>query len=161
MRRLSSLAYPYSFFEALRAEAPDSVWTSIVEWRGKTVAGLVTLLFRDTVMPYFIGTTNLAKKCSAANFIYLAVMERAVAEGYRVFDFGRSRRDNEGSYNFKRFNGFEPQALGYQQYVPEGATPPDLSPSDAKYRFARQIWPKLPLFVTRSVGAYLAKQIPG
>jgi len=84
-----------------------------------------------------------------------------VAEGYRVFDFGRSRRDNEGSYNFKRFNGFEPHALGYQQYVPEGATPPDLSPSDAKYRFARQVWPKLPLFVTRSVGAYLAKQIPG
>jgi FemAB-related protein (PEP-CTERM system-associated) len=161
MRRLASLAYPYSFFENLQTEAPDRVWTSIVQWRGKTVAGLVTLLFRDTVMPYFIGTTDRARKCSAANFIYLAVMERAVAEGYRVFDFGRSRRDNEGSYNFKRFNGFEPQPLGYQQYVPPGAEPPDLSPSNAKYRLARKVWPKLPLFVTRPVGAYLARHIPG
>jgi FemAB-related protein (PEP-CTERM system-associated) len=161
MRRLASLAYPYSFFEALLREAPDRVWTSTVQWKSRTVAGLVTFLFRDTVMPYFIGTTDQAKRCSASNFIYLALMERAVEEGYRVFDFGRSRKDNEGSYNFKRFNGFEPHPLEYQYYAPPGRMPPDLSPGSAKFRIFRRVWPHVPLCITRPLGALLSRHIPG
>jgi hypothetical protein len=118
-------------------------------------------MFRDTVMPYFIGTTDDARRCSAAHFIYLTVMERAVACGYRIFDFGRSRRDNSGSYNFKRFNGFEPRPLGYQIYTAPGAKAPDLSPDSRKFQLVRRFWPRLPLWMTRMAGGYLAKHIPG
>lgn len=161
MRRLASLSYPFSFFRRLIDETPGKHWVTTLRWRGRIVAGLVTFLFRDRVMPYFIGTTNLAKRCGAANLIYACVMERGVAAGYRIFDFGRSRRDNAGSYNFKRFNGFEPKPLAYQCHQAPGCPPPNLTPTNPKYRLARRVWPHLPLFVTRRVGAMLAKHIPG
>ena len=161
MRRLGSLAYPYRFFQRLVEATPDRHWVSLVRWDDRPVAGLVTFLFRDTVMPYFIGTTESARECSAANFIYLTVMERAIEQGYRIFDFGRSRRENSGSYNFKRFNGFEPRPLGYQVYAAPGAAVPDLSPDSRKFQFARRLWPYLPLWLTRVVGAHVARHIPG
>jgi CelD/BcsL family acetyltransferase involved in cellulose biosynthesis len=134
---------------------------SLVRRQGRAVAGLVTFLFKDRVMPYFFGSTPEATRCSAANFTYLTVMERGVAAGYRVFDFGRSRSDNTGSYNFKRFNGFEPRPLGYQRCTLPGRQAPDLTPDSSRVRLARRVWPFLPLFVTRSLGARLSRHIPG
>lgn len=161
MRRLASLNYPYSFFERLIALTPDRHWVSIVEYDRRPVAGLVTFLFRDRVMPYFIGTTSAARECSAANFIYLCAMERGVEEGYRVFDFGRSRRENIGSCDFKRFHGFEPRALGYQ-WLSLGKSPRvNLSPDDPWFRQARRLWRGLPLCVTRPLGSQLSRHIPG
>ena len=161
MRRLASLTYPLKFFERLVSATPDRHWTCVVRWSGRTVAGLLTFLFRDRVMPYFIGTTDEAKRCSAANFIYFVTMERAVEESYRVFDFGRSRRDNTGSYDFKRFHGFEPRPLGYQCYTRPGSAPPNLTPTNPAFALARRVWPHLPLRLTQIVGCRLAKHIPG
>jgi FemAB-related protein (PEP-CTERM system-associated) len=161
MRRLASLNYPYSFFERLVTQTPGKHWVSLVRWKGRPVAGLVTFLFKDRVLPYFIGTTDDAKRCSAANYIYLTVMERAVQEGYRVFDFGRTRRDNGGSFAFKRFQGFEPRPLGYQVYTAPGADTPNLSPDNPKFNLTRRVWSHLPLCVTRPLGAALARHIPG
>lgn len=161
MRRLGSLNYPYSFFEQLVANTPDRHWVCLVCRDGRPVAGLFTFLFRESVIPYFIGTTDEAKRCSAANLVYLTAMERGVAQGYRAFDFGRSRRENRGSYDFKRFNGFSPRPLQYQTYTLPGSRPQNLTPSNPKFRTARALWKYLPLFVTRSVGARLARHIPG
>jgi len=161
MRRLGSPNYPCGFLRALVEHTPDRHWVSLVRWNGRPVAGLVTFLFRDRVMPYFFGATDAAKACSAANFIYLTAMERGVEEGYRVFDFGRSRRDNTGSYDFKRFHGFEPSPLGYQVYVPPGSTPPDLTPSNPRFGLARRVWRRLPLFATRALGAIVSRHLPG
>lgn len=161
MRRLGSLAYPFSLFERLAQATPKEHWVSVVRWRDRPVAGLVTFLFKDRVMPYFIGTTNEARRCSAANYVYLTAMERGVRSGYRVFDFGRSRRDNTGSYNFKRNSGFEPRPLGYQHYLAPGHIAPDLTPDDRRFRLARRLWTHLPLCVTRTAGARLARHIPG
>ena len=161
MRRVASIAYPFSFFRALIARTPNRHWVCVVRRDGRTIAGLVTFLFNNSVIPYFFGAVDEARRYDAGNFIYLTVMERAVAAGYRVFDFGRSRRDNAGSYDFKRFCGFEPRPLAYQYYVPPGCAPPKMSPSDGRYRVARRVWPRLPLAVTRLVGGWLSRHLPG
>ncbi len=161
MRRLGSLAYPFRFFEQLINQTPGAHWVSIARWNGEPVAGLVTFLFRDRVMPYFFGSTDDAKPCSAANLIYLRAMERGVEQGYRVFDFGRSRKDNVGSFNFKRFHGFTPRPLEYQVHVAPGQTAPNLSPDNKTFSFARSIWKNLPLGLTQSLGAQISRHIPG
>lgn len=161
MRRLASLPYPFRFFESLANHTPDAHSVLLVRRNGRPVAGLMTFEFRGTVLPYFIGTAPEAKRCSAANFIYLTAMERGVSDGCRIFDFGRSRRENVGSFDFKRFNGFTPRPLEYQMYVTPGAKSPNLSPSNPKFRFARAVWRHLPLSVTRAVGTRLAREIPG
>lgn len=161
MRRLGSLSYPYLFFRRLIEHTPDQHWVSIVYKNEKPVAGLVTFLYKDRVMPYFFGSTSDATGCSAANYVYLTAMERGVEEGYRTFDFGRSRIDNTGSYGFKKNQGFEPRPLGYQCYVPEGCKTPNISPSNPKIQVARKIWSHLPLSFTKLAGAKLAKHLPG
>ena len=161
MRRLASLNYPFSFFRSLITETPGRHWVSLVRWRGRPVAGLVTFLHNDRVMPYFIGTTDEARACSAANYIYLATMERAVAAGYRVFDFGRSRFNNKGSFDFKRLQGFEPRTLGYQLHTLPGHVRPDLNPSSGRFKLARAVWRRLPLVVTKSLGARIARHVTG
>jgi hypothetical protein len=121
----------------------------------------VTFLIRDRVMPYFFGASREARRCSAANFVYFCTMQRAVAAGFRVFDFGRSRQDNPGSYDFKRFHGFEPRPLEYQRYLAPGYAAKSLSPSDHRFHWARRVWPVLPLRLTQLLGARLARHVPG
>ena len=161
MRRLGSLCYPFRFFEAIADRFGPRCWISVARWNQRVVAGLLTLVRGDTVMPYFYGATRAARHCHAANFIYAATMERAVAAGCRVFDFGRSRVDNEGSFAFKRLQGFEPKPLEYQVCVPQGRRGVELSPNAGLFRHARRVWPWLPLSATQYLGAFLSRHIPG
>ena len=161
MRRLASLNYPYRFFEELVARSPSGHLVSMVYDGSRPVAGLVSFIFGDTVLPYFVGSTEDANRLSAFNLIYQTLAERAVELDLRVFDFGRSRIDNTGCCDFKRFQGFEPTPLEYQCDTQPGHKPPDLTPSNPRFSLARRIWPKLPLPVTARLGAWLAKHVPG
>jgi FemAB-related protein (PEP-CTERM system-associated) len=172
MRRLASPNYPACFFRALiERTSPASSWprvatdathvVQIIRHRGKPIAGLISFLYRGTLLPYFSGTDDRFQKYHPNNYLYLTAMEEGVRLGARVFDFGRTRVDNEGPYNFKRFQGFEPTPLHYQYYVPQGGRAPDLYPENPRLSLARRVWPRLPLAVTRPLGAWLTKSIPG
>ncbi len=161
MRRLASLAYPFSFFEALMRELPEKPVVSVFRCGGRVIGGLMTLVYRGTAMPYFVGVDARFGRLNPYNFVYLTAMERAVADGCHTFDFGRSRLDNVGACAFKRNQGFEPEVLGYQTYVPAGATAVSLSPSNPRFAMARRVWPMLPSVVTRPLGGWLSKHVPG
>ena len=161
MRRLASINYPYRFFERLFDEFRERCWICVARRAGRPVAGLVSFLFRDRVMPYFFGCEEEARSCGAASFLYSCVMERGAAEGFRVFDFGLSRRDNTGSCDFKRFHGFEPRPLAYQRYFVESKKQVDLAPTNPAFELVRRVWPHLPMAVTRPAGAFLSQFVPG
>jgi hypothetical protein len=161
MRRLASIAYPYRFFAELMAGLGERFWISVAWIQERPVAGTISFVFRDTVMPYVLGVDERIKCEGAANLLYWSVMERAVQSGLRRFDYGRSRADNPGAVGFKKNQGFEPRPLGYQRYVPPGRRPPNLKPSNPRFALARQIWQRLPLPVTRVLSNWLAKSIPG
>lgn len=161
MRRLASLSYPFRFFRELLERLGENAWVTTV-WRGRRpIAGLLSFVHRDTVMPYFVGVDERVSCTGTANLLYAAVMERAVECGLRRFDFGRTRSDNVGPCSFKRNQGFKPVTLGYQRYVPPGREPPDLTPTNPRFALARRIWPRLPLALTRVMGSWLAKSVPG
>lgn len=171
MRRLASPNYPARFFQALidrteHASYPRSAdgvghVVQLVLRQGQPIAGLISFLHRGTMIPYFSGCDDRYQMYHPNNFLYLSAMEEGVRLGARSFDFGRTRIDNEGPYNFKRFQGFEPTPLNYQYYVPSGGKAPDLHPGNPRLSLARRIWPRLPLAVTRPLGAWIAKSIPG
>jgi len=161
MRRLGSINYPYRFFAELLARLGEWAWVSVA-WRGvQPVAGTISFVFRDTIMPYILGADERIRCDGAANLLYLSVMERAVRSGLRFFDYGRSRADNTGAVGFKKNQGFEPRPLGYQRYVPPGQRPPDLKPSSPRFALARRVWRRLPLAATRALGAWAARSLPG
>ena len=161
MRRLASLNYPYRFFKTLVERTPGTALTAVVYYRRRPVGGLLTLMYGDTVMPYVAGLDDRYRFANVSNFLYMSLMEWAVAERYRVFDFGRSRRDNVGSCNFKRFHGFVAMPLDYQRIAATGRKVADLTPTASRFALVRRVWPYLPTTVTRPVGAWLAGHIPG
>ena len=161
MSRLASLSYPYRFFEELIARTAGEHLVSVVSYKGRPVAGLVTFLFEGTAMPYFVGADERFKHVSAYNFVYFAVMEQAVSLGCRVFDFGRSRRDNSGSCAFKRNQGFEPVSLHYQTLNLDGRRAANLTPSNPRFALARRVWPRLPMALTCPLSGWLSRHIPG
>lgn len=161
MRRLASPNYPYRFFESLAQSTPGAHWVQLVRHEGRAVAGLVTFLHRDRVMPYFIGIDERADLYGLSHYLYEENMRLAVASGYRIYDFGRSRIDNSGACNFKRLCGFEPTLLEYQTFVAPGRAAPDLSPGSPRWSAARRLWKRMPLTITRPLGGWLSKSIPG
>lgn len=161
MRRLGSLAYPFSFFDSLLRRFEERCWVTLLTRRHRPVAGLVSFLFRGDVMPYFFGASGEARKWCAANYIYRCAMERGAREGFSHFDFGRSRIGNAGSFNFKKFHGFEPTPLEYQTIHLTSRRSQSLSPGSSRVALARKLWPQLPLAVTNALGARLAKHLPG
>ncbi|MBN1342909.1 MAG: FemAB family PEP-CTERM system-associated protein [Phycisphaerae bacterium] len=161
MRRLGSPNYPFRFFRSLVDHTPDAHVVSLVRYRGRPAAGLVTFIFGDTVLPYFSGCDETLDRYGVNNVLYLSLMEWAVEHGLRQFDFGRSRKENRGAYEFKRHQGFEPEPLGYQLYTPPGRQAPELTPGKGKFALAQRIYRRIPLCLTKRLGAWLAKAIPG
>jgi FemAB-related protein (PEP-CTERM system-associated) len=161
MRRLGSLNLPRAFFATLRDQLGPRCWISLAYQGARPVAGLLSFVHRDTVLPYYLGVDERVRSTGVTNLLYRAVMERAVKAQLRTFDFGRTRYENKGPFAFKVNQGFEPRTLGYQTYVPAGQTPADLTPANPRYRLARSLWCRLPLGVTRSVGQRLSRWVAG
>lgn len=161
MRRLGSLNYPRRFFRELALGLRDRLWVTTV-WRGpRPVAGVVSFSDRETIRPYFSGLDERVRCTGCANLLYRALMERAIEEGHARFDFGRTRRENAGAFEFKKNQGFEARPLEYRRFVPAGREPMDVSPSNPRFAPARRMWPRLPISFTRPLGAWLSRSFPG
>jgi len=91
--------------------------------------------------------------------MYWELMCHAARAGYGTFDFGRSR-EGTGAYHFKRHWGFTPTPLAYQYVLLRRRDLPDVTPSNARFRVATEVWKRLPLGVTRWLGPYIARYLP-
>jgi FemAB-related protein (PEP-CTERM system-associated) len=119
--------------EVLVVHAPD----------GAPLSAVLTLYFRDTVLPYFAGDTLRARELAANDFKYWRVMQRAADRGATTFDFGRSKRGT-GPFDFKRNWGFEPTPLHYQYRLLRSRDVPQLNPLNPRYRLMIETWRRLP-----------------
>ncbi|MHC4984281.1 MAG: GNAT family N-acetyltransferase, partial [Planctomycetota bacterium] len=160
LRRLGSPNYRRKLFHALQAEYGDDCVCAAVRDNGRFVAGVVSFVFRDEIVPYFSGSLPEAMAKRANNVMYLRLMEYAVRRKLRLFDFNRTRRDNRGPYDFKRHHGFAPAPLHYQVFLNRAKKMPNLSPSNCRYALAGKLWRKMPLWLTKRAGQRITKWIP-
>jgi len=160
LKRLGSPNYRRRLLrELLKCFGEDCVCL-VVRDNGTPVAGVVSYVFRDEIVPYFSGSLEAGMAMNANNVMYLRLMEYAIRRGLRWFDFNRTRRDNSGPYDFKRHHGFEPTPLHYQVSLNRSRELPNLSPSNRRFALAGRIWRKLPLWMTRAAGGRITKWIP-
>jgi hypothetical protein len=110
------------------------------------------------VLPYYGGGGDIARKYKANDFMYWEVMRRAAEKGVSLFDFGRSKKGT-GSYRFKTHWGFDPEPLYYEYVLVEATEPPNLNPTNPKYKYFIEVWKRLPLKVSQVVGPWLAKDL--
>lgn len=156
---LGTPVFAKAYLRAILEEFHDASSILLIEKDGKPLSGVLSLYFKDQVIPYYSGAYLEARKWAANDYLYWALMSDAASKGCRLFDFGRSKKDT-GPYHFKRHWGFEPRPLRYQYYLNRIDDLPDLSPANPKYQKKIELWKRLPLWATKLLGPRIVKNIP-
>src|SRR5207244_689387 len=107
----------------------------------KLIAGVLCFYFKDQVMPYYGGSLAEFNKDSPNNFMYWSLMEQSCREGFRYFDFGRSKRPT-GSFAFKSSWSMQMTELPYRYQLIRAKQVPQLSPVDHKFELPVAMWKK-------------------
>jgi FemAB-related protein (PEP-CTERM system-associated) len=160
-QRLGSPSLPYRWFRALREEFGSRLVLHIVrEPGGAPVAAVISFVMNDVLYAYYSGAAHSRHKTGVNNFMYCSIMEWASEQGYRLFDFGRSRRDT-GPAAFKKNMGFTATPLYYQYWMlrPD-AHIPEFNPSNPKLDLPRRVWSYLPSLLARGLSGPLSKYLP-
>ena len=148
---------PKAFFAAMQKHFGKDCEILIVKSKtGELLTGVLSLFFKEEVLPFYAGDYPAARDLAANDFKYWAVMQRAADRGARLFDFGRSK-SGTGPYSFKKNWGFEPLQLHYQYLGLEGRPIPENNPLNPKYRLMIATWRKLPKPLVSWLGPQVVK----
>ncbi len=157
--RLGTPVFSKKYLRNMLETFKDKSSVLIIFKDGQPLAGVISFYFQDQVIPYYSGAYPDARKYAANDYLYWALMSDSADKGYRVFDFGRSKKDT-GSFHFKRHWGFEPRLLHYQYYLNNLEEVPNISPANPKYKRRIELWQKLPIWATKIIGPAIVKYIP-
>lgn len=158
VRNLGTPMFPKRYFTTLLEKFGSACDVVTILDNGKPVAAVMNFYFGNSVMPYYGGGTEGARKNGANDLMYWEVMRRAAMTGYRRFDFGRSKA-NTGAFAFKKNWGFEPEWLEYEYRTKNGAPLPEKNPLNPKYSLFIAAWKHLPLPVANRLGPLLIRSL--
>ena len=158
VHRLGTPVFSREYFRVLKQVFQDDCELLTITKDGRTISSVMSFYFRDEVLPYYGGGTGEARNLAGNDFMYWELMRRACVKGYKIFDFGRSKR-NTGSFDFKKNWGFEPQQLHYEYQLHQSNKIPDHNPLNPKYKFFIKTWQKLPLTIANLIGPYIVKNL--
>jgi FemAB-related protein (PEP-CTERM system-associated) len=159
MRNHGTPMFPLRYFVCLLQEFGPNCRILAVFREGRMVAGVLTFFFRNQVLPHYAGARREAFHYAVNDFMYWHLLCYGAEQGYRVFDFGRSKQGT-GAYQFKCHWGFEPIPLAYQYYLVRQTTVPDLNPLNPRFSLAIHMWKCLPLWLTQRLGPAIVRFFP-
>jgi FemAB-related protein (PEP-CTERM system-associated) len=158
LRNLGTPVHSKRFFQTLVEVFGDQCEITTVVHDSVPISTVLTFYFRDQVLPYYGGGSPRAREHAAFDFMYWDVMRRACEQGYRIFDYGRSK-SGTGSFAFKKHWGFDPEPLHYEYKLIRRREAPDVNPLNPKYQAFIALWKRLPLPMANAFGPYLARQL--
>ncbi|MFT5732172.1 MAG: FemAB-related protein (PEP-CTERM system-associated) [Planctomycetota bacterium] len=159
-RSLGSPALPATFFTRLLEIFGKRATVHVVKRGGEPLSAVMSFLFRDQVLAYYSGTgEGVDRAYKASCFMYMALQEWSIEQGYRVFDFGRSRKES-GPFSFKTHQGFEARDLHYSFCLVKDTGLPTLNPSNPKTKVLQETWKRLPLALTTRLSGRAARYLP-
>lgn len=160
LRRLGTPAFPRRHFTALLENFRGSVDIRESVLQDSVVAAVLTFYFRDQVLPYYGASNPAFNEYAPNNYMYFDLMRWGGQNGYRVYDFGRSKTVNSGSFDFKAHWGMQMQPLPYEMLLVRRKELPDYSPNNPRLQTAIRLWQRVPLPITRLVGPVFLRLVP-
>jgi FemAB-related protein (PEP-CTERM system-associated) len=158
VRNLGTPVFPRRLFaNGLKAFGSECKVFS-VHWKKLTVAVAWTLFYKDRLAPHYCGSLKEYNHLSVNSYMYFMIMKYARENGYRLFDFGRSKKGT-GSFSFKKHWGMGMFELPYQYALIRRQSLPDMSPLNPKFSLGIEVWRRLPLPVTRLVGPMISRHL--
>ncbi len=158
VKRHGTPALPKRYFALLKEVFGTDCEVLTVLHQGRVVSTVLTFYFRDEVLPYYAGDTEDARQLAANDFKYWELMRRGCERGYKIFDYGRSKRGT-GQFDFKKNWGFEPQPLHYEYFLVKAPRVPEHNPTNPKYRLFIEMWKRLPTPVANTLGPHIVKHL--
>jgi FemAB-related protein (PEP-CTERM system-associated) len=158
VRQLGTPVFPLRLFSMGMERFGKDCRIFSVHYNGKLAAAVWTLLYKDQVLPYYGGSLREFNRLAVNNFMYWKLMEWGSANGYHVFDFGRSKKGT-GSFDFKKRWGMSMTDLPYQYFLLNSSAMPDTSPLNPKFSLAIKAWQRLPLNLTQWIGPMISKHL--
>jgi FemAB-related protein (PEP-CTERM system-associated) len=158
-RRLGAAPFPRRLFEAIRDRFGKHASLLTVWHRGRVVGGVISFYYGNRVLPYYAASLPATSTLAVNDYLYWELMRRSCIDGYQVFDFGQSD-PGSGTWDYKRYWGFEPEPMPYQYVTPKGHDALDPVGGGIGRRTFVELWKRLPLSVTRTVGPFLIRRLP-
>ena len=159
VHRLGTPVFSKAMFSAFQAAFPKQ-WKLFGVRKGATaIAGVFCFQFGDRMMPYYGGALPEFYKDSPNNFMYWNLILHSCRAGFRIFDFGRSKRGT-GAFQFKESWSMEQTGLPYRYHLVRAKDVPQLSPLDQKFQLPITLWKKMPLAWTKIIGPQVIRWIP-
>lgn len=159
MRNLGTPVYPRQLFKNILLEFGDKTRICTVYADDRPIASGFIAGFKDTLQIPWASSLGKYNRFSPNMMLYWNILKFACDEGYKNFDFGRST-PNEGTYKFKKQWGAKPVQCYWQYWLASGEEMPEINPHNPKYKYAIEIWQRLPLSVTKFLGPKIVKFIP-
>lgn len=159
VHRLGTPVFPKELFTALRNEFPKQCRIFGVRKGKQAIAGVLCLYFNDQVLPYYAGALPEFYKDSPNNFMYWNLIAQSCGEGFKHFDFGRSKKGT-GSFAFKSAWSMKVTELPYRYQLVKATEVPHLSPVDQKFQLAVSLWKRMPFSCSKIIGPRLIRWIP-
>lgn len=156
VRNLGTPVFPRALFREVLAAFGDEADVLTVRRGDEPLASVLSLYFRDTVFPYWGGSTTAGRNALGADAMYFGLMLHARARGFTRYDFGRSKTGT-GTAAYKSYWGFEPVPLRYLTRTWPGETARVVNPLSHRYRLQIAAWKRLPLWVANTIGPQLSR----
>jgi lipid II:glycine glycyltransferase (peptidoglycan interpeptide bridge formation enzyme) len=114
------LPQPYLFFESLwnSLKAEGMVDIMHARFHGQIVSSILLIKYKDTVVYEYGATLPDKSSLHSMHFLLWEAIKRSVAEGYKIFDFGRTSSDQAGLALFKSRWGTQATNL-YYVHIPD------------------------------------------
>lgn len=159
MRDLGTPVHNFNFFRNILREFPNQANILITSYEEKAMGAMFLLKFKDIMYAPWVSSYRQYFHLNPNNMLYWEAIRYGCEEGFKYFDFGRSKW-NSGTFRFKKPWGAIPKQLQYLYYLNSLDNMPNLDPSSQKYRALTQVWKRLPVSIATMVGPKIRRNIP-
>lgn len=159
MRNLGTPVYPREFFENQIRRLPKNIRILIL-WDGpKPVAASFLTAHTDTLELPWAASLPESRKKEAPMVMYWTFLERAIEEGFKILDLGRCT-PGSGNHAFKQHWNPVERPLHWYYWLAPGASMPRLHADNNRFKWAVEIWKRLPLAVANGLGPHIVRSLP-
>lgn len=162
-RTIRDLGTPFHgkrLFELMAQHLPDHVRFSEVRAGGRLIAGGVVIRFKNSVITPFIGSLKEYRGSGSNYQQYWGIIRYCFERDVKRFDLGRSRCASTHVAFKKKWGAVRKQACYNYQIINPRSTYATVSKPSRLQVFGTEVWKRLPLSITRSIGPTLARYIP-
>lgn len=158
MRDLGTPVFPRSLFSETARHFPNQMRVFVVRDGTQPAAAGIALTFRGTVLVPWASSLRRFRQRAPNMLLYWAMLEWAVEQQLKVFDFGRSSI-GAGTQQFKEQWGGTAFPLHTEYAGLGGNAIPDHGTGNPRMQLAIAVWQRLPLAVANLVGPSLIRQL--